>query len=49
MKTGYGVAGNGWNTVGLPYRPFLDWARKFGNFPDFPHCSTGMGLLSFFF
>jgi hypothetical protein len=41
-KTGYGVAGIGRNMVGLPYRLFSDWAGKFGNFPDFPYCSSGL-------
>jgi hypothetical protein len=31
-KTGYSVAGIGRNTVGLSYRPFLDWSGKSGNF-----------------
>jgi hypothetical protein len=48
-KTGYGVAEIGRNTVGLPYRPFLDWAGKSGNFSDFLHCLSGLDLLSFFF
>jgi hypothetical protein len=48
-KTGYGVAEIGRNTVELSYHPFLDWAGKSGNFPDFPHCSSGLDQLSFFF
>jgi hypothetical protein len=41
-KTGYGVAGIGQNTVGLLYRPFLDWAEKFGIrfILNFSHCSS---------
>jgi hypothetical protein len=41
-KTEYDVAEIGRNTVGLPYRPFSDWTGKFGNFLDFPHCSSGL-------
>jgi hypothetical protein len=33
-KMGYCVARIGQNTVGLSYRSFLDWAVKFGNFPN---------------
>jgi hypothetical protein len=47
-KTGYGVAGIDWNTVGLLYRLFFNWAGKFCNFLDsrtvhlaFLHCSSG--------
>jgi hypothetical protein len=39
---GYDVMGTGRNIVGLSYRPFLDWTGKFGNFLDFPHCSSGL-------
>jgi hypothetical protein len=54
---GYGVTGIDQNMVGLPYRPFLDWTGKSGNFFEFSvmfiwafsHCSSGLGLLSFFF
>jgi hypothetical protein len=46
---GYVITGIGQNTVELSYRPFLDWVRKSGNFLDFPHCSSGLVLLSFFF
>jgi hypothetical protein len=38
-KIWYGVTGISRNTVGLPYRPFLDWAEKSDNFLDFLHCS----------
>jgi hypothetical protein len=55
-KTGYGVAGIDWNTVGLLYRLFFNCSGKFCNFPDsrtvhlaFLHCSSGPGLLCFFF
>jgi hypothetical protein len=34
MKTGYGIAGIGRNTVRLSYRPFSDWPEKSGNFLD---------------
>jgi hypothetical protein len=33
-KTGYGIMRIGRNMVALPYRLFLDWVRKSGNFPD---------------
>jgi hypothetical protein len=36
------VAEIGRNIVGLLYRPFSDWTEKFGNFSDFPHCSSGL-------
>jgi hypothetical protein len=42
MKTGYGIAGNDRNTVGLSYRPFLNWAGKSSNFPDLLYCSSGL-------
>jgi hypothetical protein len=41
-KMRYNVAGINRNTVGLSYRPFLDWAEKFGNFSVFSHCSFGL-------
>jgi hypothetical protein len=28
------------NTIGLSYRPFLDWVKKSSNFSDFLHCSS---------
>jgi hypothetical protein len=37
---GYGAVGIGPNTVGLPYRSFLDWVGKSSNFSDFMHCSS---------
>jgi hypothetical protein len=46
MKMEYGVAGNGRNTVGLPYRLFLDWVGKFGNFSD-SH-TVHLGFLALF-
>jgi hypothetical protein len=36
---GHGVAGIGQNTIGLPYRPFLDWTGKSGNFPGLSRIS----------
>jgi hypothetical protein len=42
---GYGVAGNGWNMVGLSYRPFSDWAGKSGNFLDFRTVHLGFPSL----
>jgi hypothetical protein len=42
MKTGYGIAGNDRNTVGLSYRPFLNWAGKSSNFSDLLYCSSGL-------
>jgi hypothetical protein len=43
-KTGYGVVRIGRNTVGLPYRLFLDWAGKSGNFPDLSRISRTVHL-----
>jgi hypothetical protein len=59
MKTGYGIAGIGRNTVRLSYRPFSDWPEKSDNFLDlfrifhtvhlgFPVLFIWLGLLSFF-
>jgi hypothetical protein len=39
-EKGYDVTGIDRNTVRLPYRLFLDWPRKFGNFLNFSHCSS---------
>jgi hypothetical protein len=41
-KTGYGVAGIYQNTVGLPYRPFLDSSKKFGFILNFLYCLSSL-------
>jgi hypothetical protein len=41
-KIGYGVTGNGQNTVVLSYRLFFDWVEKSGNFLNFLHGSSGL-------
>jgi hypothetical protein len=42
MKTGYDIVEISRNTIGFSYRPFLDWLKKFGNFLNFPHSSSGL-------
>jgi hypothetical protein len=45
MKTGYGVAGIGRNTIKLSYRLFLDWTGKSGNFLDLSQISCTVHLV----